>query len=358
MKNVFKLANGKWRFEIVENGKRYRKSFSSKTDAVDYAKNWFDARKFELSFFLNLPKERIKDIKDAIAILPKGLSLCEAVRKVSENASFDISISDAFDAYKKAIIKRRGSADFLRISSFFEKFPHWPDSNSVLEWILDRGMPKTVREHYSQLKAFFSFAVRRGFIKTSPLESINPSTDLPKIQRAKIQIWNLTDLKLFFEFLKENRPQWINWFCVACFTGIRHAEINRLKPEHFDIEHKRIIMPYDITKTGDSWILEGLDNIWACLDKYGYDIEPITDSATRRLHEAFAKWYFARTKKFFSWENNICRHSFCTYHLSLYRNPVKTAMLLKHRNPDTMWQHYLAGLVKKELAQEYFQIVP
>ena len=45
-------------------------------------------------------------------------------KKTSERASFDISISDAFDAYRKAIIKRIGSADFLRISSFLEKFPH------------------------------------------------------------------------------------------------------------------------------------------------------------------------------------------------------------------------------------------
>ena len=96
--NVFKLANGKWRFEIVENGKRYGKSFSSKTDAVAYAKNWIDARKFELSFFLNLPKERIKDIKDALDMLPEGKSLLESVKKAWRYFS-DANLHQLADEY-------------------------------------------------------------------------------------------------------------------------------------------------------------------------------------------------------------------------------------------------------------------
>ena len=37
MKNVFKISDGRWRFEIVQNGKRFIKTFKSKNEATDYA---------------------------------------------------------------------------------------------------------------------------------------------------------------------------------------------------------------------------------------------------------------------------------------------------------------------------------
>ena len=363
MKNIYRLPTGKWQFEVVLNGKRHRKNFSSKNEAITYANNYKQARRFELSFFTELSPEQIKDIKDAISILPANMSLCDAVKKATEISSSDISILKAWQIYYDVLEKRKGKKIKLRIASFFTDFNDWSYAvpNKILDWLLQRGMPKTIKEYYSELKSFFSFSVRRGFIKKSPIDSIKPSTDLPKVKRADIATWtDFDDLKLFFQFLKEKRPQWVNWFCIACFAGIRNAEINRLKPEFFDRENKIITMPYNITKTGDSWIMEDLlpNNIWACLDKYGYEIKPLSDSASRRLHEAFSKWYEQKTNKPFVWKDNICRHSFCTYHLSLHRNPIKTAMLLKHRNPDTMWQHYLAGLVKKDVAKAYFEIVP
>ena len=81
MKNVFKIANGKWRFEIVVNGKLHRKTFSAKNEAIEYANNFKQARRFEFSFFTNLSPERIKDIKDALDLLPENISLNHIVRK-------------------------------------------------------------------------------------------------------------------------------------------------------------------------------------------------------------------------------------------------------------------------------------
>ena len=362
MKNINKLKNGKWQFEIICNGKRHRKNFSTKTDAITYASNYKSARKFDLSFFQQLSGDVIKDIKDALAMLPNNMTLVEAVDKATSFASSDIKMIDAWNIYLDNLRNIKGKEPKLRIRSFFTDFPTWEKTipNDITQWLSQRGMPKTIKEYYSQLKAFFSFSVRRGFIKKSPMDSIDPSTDFPKIQRSKISIWNdFNELKMFFEFLKEKRPQWVNWFCIACFAGIRNAEINRLKPEFFDRINKTITMPYNITKTGDSWLMEDLpDNLWQCLDKYGYEIQPMSDSAQRRLHEIYIKWCKEKYNKSVEWKDNVCRHSFCTYHLSLHRNPAKTSLLLKHRNPDTMWQHYLAGLVDKETAKKYFEIIP
>lgn len=360
MKNIFKLANGKWRFERQINGKTHRRTFSAKNDAVIYAKKFADARKFDLAFMTGLTNERIKDIRDTLEILPADARLKDIVESFLKNASPNTSMRDAFQLFKDHLLSLKGKPPRLRMSAFIDHFQDWEcvSENKLLDYLMGRGMPKTVIEYYSQIKRFYDFAKRRKFITAAPTDNIT-TQDLPAIKRSKIFVWTIPELRLFFRFLKECKPRFLNWFAIACFAGIRRAEINRLKPEYIDLKRKTILLPYDITKTGDSWLMEDLpENLWAWLDAYGTKIEKLTDATFSRLVAAWEEWTEKNGGGKIKWQHNICRHSFCTYHLSLWRNPAKTSLLLKHREPNTMWQHYLAGLVDKKTAKEYFEIMP
>ena len=99
MRNIIHLKNGKWRFEKVINGKTYSKTFSTKTDAITYASNFNNARKFDLSFFQQLSGDVIKDIKDALAMLPNNMTLVEAVDKATSFTSSDVKMIDAWNIY-------------------------------------------------------------------------------------------------------------------------------------------------------------------------------------------------------------------------------------------------------------------
>lgn len=81
MKNVFRCNDDTWKFQAMIKGKKYRKSFKSKTEAEAYARTFFDARKMDLTFFSNLSGEQLKDIKEALAILPEGKTLHEVVER-------------------------------------------------------------------------------------------------------------------------------------------------------------------------------------------------------------------------------------------------------------------------------------
>lgn len=359
MKNINKLKNGKWQFEVVVNGKRHRKNFSSKNEAINYANNYKSARKFELSFFTGLSGQQINDIKNALEILPQNKTLTAIVSEYIKNTPSDTSMQDAFTFYKAHLTSLKGKSPKLRMHKFISDFVEWKNvsDNKLLDWLKLRGMPKTIIEYYAQIKRFYEFAKRRKFIAIAPTDNITQS-DLPKIQRSKVCVWDIQNVNLFFQFLKEKRPRFLNWFAIACFAGIRRAEINRIKPEYIDTKRKTILLPYDITKTGDTWLMEDLpDNLWKWIDSYGTKIENLTDATFSRLVEAWEKWTEAKGEKI-PWQHNICRHSFCTYHLSLFRDPAKTSLLLKHREPNTMWQHYLAGLVDKKTAKKYFDIMP
>ena len=156
MKNINKLKNGKWQFEIICNGKRHRKNFSTKTDAITYASNYKSARKFDLSFFQQLSGDVIKDIKDALAMLPNNMTLVEAVDKAISFTSSDVKMIDAWNIYLDNLRNIKGKEPKLRIRSFFTDFPTWEKTipNDITQWLSQRGMPKTIKEYYSQLKAF------------------------------------------------------------------------------------------------------------------------------------------------------------------------------------------------------------
>lgn len=358
MKNINKLKNGKWQFSMIINGKRHRKNFSTKTDAITYASNFNNARKFDLSFFQQLSGDQIKDIKDTLAILPKGKTLHSIVSDYIKRNSFDVSMKKAFELYKEHFISI-GKNPKLRIQSFIEHFKEWDNVNEnvLLEWLKLRGMPKTILHYFSQIKRFYEFSKRRKLIVNAPTDNIS-SEDFPIIKRSDIAIWQINEVELFFKFLQEQKPKYANWFAIACFAGIRRAEISRLKPEYIDLNKKTILLPYNITKTGDTWLMEDLpSNLWLWLEKYGTNIPKMYNTGFDIVTNEWIKWvsnYDVKTE----WKHNICRHSFCTYHLSLYRNPSKTSLLLRHREPNTMWQHYLAKLVDKETAKKYFEIIP
>ena len=98
MKNVFKIAGDKWRFEIQTNGKIIRKTFMSKSEAIDFRNAFFAARKFDLAFFTFLSGEQIKDIKDALKVLPQGKTLLQSVQKAWEFDSSQ-SLHDFLDKF-------------------------------------------------------------------------------------------------------------------------------------------------------------------------------------------------------------------------------------------------------------------
>lgn len=122
MKNVFKLASGKWRFECLLKGKLYRKTFKTKTEAEAYKRNFDSAGKFDLAFFLDLPPSSISDIKNALAILPKDKTLEESVKLAWQfYSSRDLSklADDYIDLKKQKYAAGKLCSDELRHNQGF-----------------------------------------------------------------------------------------------------------------------------------------------------------------------------------------------------------------------------------------------
>ena len=357
VKNVYKLPNGNWQFEIVVKGKRFRRNFSSKNDAVAYANSFKSARKFELSFFASLSTAQIDDLRSALDLLPSGLTLTRIVKKYLEQ-NLPVSV-DSFVADFIAIKEAKHLSENLcavelrqiksRLNALKSEFPTFETitPESILAFLKSRGKNKTVSNWRGTINEFFNYCVRKNAIKQNPLSLILKDEFLKAEEKFEIEILSLDDAKTFFSIVEEKYPRIAKFYALAMFAGIRVAEIPRLKDEYFRYDEKKIIFPAQIGKVKKSWVLEDLpDNLWAWLEKYKN--APIV---------APSEWTRRFGFKPLKLPHNFARHSFATYHISLFFDFAKTARIT--RNSEQMLkQHYLSMLVDKATAKAYFEIFP
>ncbi len=357
MKNIFRIANGRWRFVQTVNGKKILKSFKTKAQAEEYARNYLKSKIFDLAYFFNLSDEQRKDIKDAILELPVGKSLLESVRKAWQFHS-EANLHDIANQYV-AIKKTKHDSSMLshgeythisgRINNFKDNFNSFSElqPNKLLEYLRSKGANKTVNNWRGTISEMLDFAVSRGAIASNPLKQIHSDEFIKAQPLRRIGFLSVDDAKTFMEFIEAKYPQYARFFALALFCGIRVEEIPRLKDNYFRYDEKKIIFPAQIGKVKKAWTLEDLpDNLWVWLEKYKNTLIKRPSNTLRTT-----------LGKKFNLPKNFTRHSFATYHLSLYFDLTKTAKIT--RNSEQMLQdHYWGSLTGKGVAKEYFEILP
>jgi integrase len=349
--------NTPYQTDYYANGKRIRRSYKTYEEAVeDYERYQNTLTKAQnVLWTRNLTIEQVADINTALNMLPKGKTLVDAVKTLIDAVTL-IPMSKVVEIFKDS--KKELSYDYvstlsLRIDSFLAHFENWDNANadSIREWISSRGSPKTINHYFTLVGEFYRFAYRRRYIDKNPMDMLS-ALDFPKIKRKPPKYFSVKDVQVILDFIVNKYPKWVSWFAVGLFSGIRHAEINKLTKNNFNFSRKEITLQSDIVKTGDTWLMENLpSNLWSWLDKYP-TLNPISKSQFPELTKSIER------NTGIKWIHNGLRHSFATYHLSKYRDSAKTSLLLRHRNKDTLWQHYLGGLVSEDIANQYFSIVP
>jgi integrase len=155
---------------------------------------------------------------------------------------------------------------------------------------------------------------------------------------------------------------------LMMFAGVRPEEIRGddkppLKWENIDKKARIVRIPGGVSKTRQARVLEGLpDNLWSWLAD-GPDAGPITSVRIRSLIMSAqrAGGFVGRGRakeRLVAWPQDGMRHSFATYHVALFADPGKTALLLGHEGSPTMLYRHYRGLTTKDQAEEYFKIVP
>lgn len=338
-----------------EDGKYRRKYFYSKKDAESFKRNLEISETPLKKKLLSLSVSQIDDIFSALSIIPNGRTLTEAVKLAWQYES-GADMSKLKSSFIEIKLAKRMSPSHMkhivsRLDDFCAHFPSFASAtpSAILDYIRSRGGQKTILHYRSTISDFFSYCFRKGAIKSNPFDKLYFDDFRVETQKVEIGFLSVLQARDFLLLLEEKYPQYCKFYALSLFAGVRIDECERFKNEFIDYEDKSITFPKEIVKGGKmAWIVRDYEpNLWKWLEKYrNFDFKRPSNTLRTKIG------------KILNLPHNFARHTFATYHLSLYKDAERTRFITRHTNAQTLQNHYFGALVDKEIAKSYFEILP
>lgn len=348
-------GNRQWAVRFYENKKRRQRYFCTEREARAFVRELERNIQKRVRIARDLSPDEIEDYLKAKK-LAGSLGVAEMIERLLIDAKTAPAATGApiiDTAHKFLAEKARAQRSKIhinhlraRIEAFAAHFKTWSgiSEHAFMAWLLKRGAPRTIKNVYCDVSNFCAYAQRRGWISSNPIQNVH-ADDLPRVVKGKIGILTPTELRTFLAHVEEAAPQYLPYFWVQAFAGIRNAEAQRLRWDMIDTKRQTITLDASIVKTRDAWTMRDLPPIlWRKLSRHKHGAK----------WEAPSDWEEAQLHLSVPWKPNCLRHSFATYHLSLYGDAPRTSLLLRHTNPRQLYQSYLSALVPKDVAGDYF----
>lgn len=241
------------------------------------------------------------------------------------------------------------------VDSFGDQISSEVSTDSIEEWLdsLNVGSLTTVHGYFRAIRGLFNFAKRKGYVKESPLDSIDQENIKPHEMKVEV----LT-LKQASKVLSQAPARVVPSIVLGLFCGLRTVEVQRLDWSNVDLRRRQVYLPSDITKTGQARWVTISDNAVEWLRPYDQSEGSIRPAEGEEGYSAFRREMsnVAKTCGIGKWKNHL-RHSFASYHYALHRNMESTVAELGHQNRQITWKHYQKA-VSHEDAERFWQIYP
>lgn len=151
-------------------------------------------------------------------------------------------------------------------------------------------------------------------------------------------------------FLSVLDPDWLPFFAISAFTGLRREEVSRLDWSEVKLGRSLIDLPFSKSKNGKRKLEEIPENLLAILSPFACaegSIMPRKKLALAMTNAALAAGI--------KWKQNCLRHSFCSYAVAV-KGLDWTAMEADH-STKMLRDSYLE-VVTKDDAERYWKIRP
>ena len=337
-----------------------------------------------------------REYEEAKRHLPSGVSLVEAAIFYA-NSNLDPqrpgSLEKAVEAYLKLKEKSVDSSTYAGYRTALNdlKARHAikpleaikaSDLLEILDGLSESGAtPVTIRNRYNCWRVFFKWIHRKRYVKSNALLEIDFKTELPALEESEKHPLRVDQVQAIMQLLECGCPdrrgrtadvsRFLLWAALQFFLGARTSEADRFRYEWIQKDLGRIYIPRWSTnratgekkkgaKTKDPWAIVNIErNFWTWFERQP-DKKPegLIPVPTRATWEKDIQPAILAACGLATWPSNAKRDSFATYHISLYKNPGATALVLKHKNPVMLYKSYLGKIVRPEIARTYFSIVP
>lgn len=352
-----------WGAKIDGKRKLKTKSFASQSAANEFALALKQKRREHGSAALNfdpVSHRRFLDFQEAIgnADLFEVLKVWQDHQRRKSAFTLFFAVEKYLAIHREEISTEKNKTHVaLHLSRFCEFSGNRPlheiDSDSIREFLRQLRETKdfqavTVRHHLRTLKAFFNRATIEQWSVENPAARV-PS---PRVNDQEVSVMPLADAKTLFSFIQNNpiAPR----LALEAFGGLRNASAEKLRLEDIDWSNRGITLPAASHKSRKRHYIENQpENLWTWLEAWRNDPRP-WKMTRRQCLEAKSKAFLDSGVPH---PHNVLRHSFCSYHIAMRTDAALTAVLLQHRNPSTLYQHY-KGRATASDAEAFFSIVP
>jgi hypothetical protein len=365
-------------WEVFGHGIRRR--FKKEIDARDFRRR----KENELRNIVNrthtvetsLSGEQMEEAENAFRRLGNRYTLTGAIDfylKHNQAADFKIAIGEAATKFRGAMegqVRARTLVQLKSTLGLFEQFVEASDLGQITEHEVEGFLrsirakdgitpasPKTWNNYRNDLSLFFDWCIEGwsqaddGKLKENRWISRNPATNVKRLkhENGHITILPLAQAQALMNYLADFKGgKLVRYFALALFAGVRpggELEKLALHPELINLDNRVIRITPVISKTGTTRQIKIRENLYQWLIAYPNEIFPVNCDRE-----------FKAVRKKFGLSHDICRHSFISYHIGLFKE-FATAALESGNSESIIKSHYLNTSTFTD-AEAFWDIVP
>lgn len=353
-------------------GKYVRKYYSTKEEAQTALQLLENGVPQAREAIATLSGSEARDFVQAKRLLDEagnGHSVLEAVRyylRTHETRLPDKTFAAAYEDY--ITLKCEPDTKYwMSQRATLRKFEHLSerelqDLSAEDFWSVLKAIPESTRaQHMRHLRAVFNYAMSAKdggpYLARNPIHALHIPDTTPN---GPIEIYAPETVEKYLTYALDYELALLPYFVLGFFCGVRpEGELRKLEWSAVDWHRGRLNIPAHVAKGGKrARPIDIPENALAWLAAYRSrsgavegNVLALTNKQLRDARAVANKIAGAR------WIQDGMRHSFATYHVALYDDPITTGLRMGHLGTLMMGRHYVAGVHKEEGAK-YFAIAP
>ena len=219
------------------------------------------------------------------------------------------------------------------------------------------GLSDWIDDHYDGSPAPSTFNRALSTLRTMWDKSEQPNNLFEKIETRtrpggdeEVRVLPVADAEKLFAFGFKYHPWLMPKIALEAFVGIRFGSVGKLPKERIDFAGKKILLTAGIIKTRKRRVIEMIEpNVWSWM---ALATDQTWSISERQYLDAKSKLFI---KAGVPHPHNCFRHSACSYHVSAFDSPSRTALMLCHSNERQVWSTY-NGAANKADGIRYYSI--
>lgn len=346
----------------LQQGKRVRETFTSKGEAETVAEQQRIARANEgvLSAATTL-ETRLEAARCLIKLAPYGATLTEATdHYVGQVLRYRTGPSVA-ELIDQLLTQKRSSGcratTICTLEYFFNRVRDLFGARRLSEISLaelkplclaPELAPRTRFNRIRLLRQLYNHAVAAGWVGenlaariSAPIYEVDEPGVLPVAEAYQL-------------LMHADNYGLLGYVGVVLLGGVRSAEALKMNWSSVKTADQEIVIGASIAKTRARRVIPYAETLAAWLPVGSRRTGPLVDQ------EHFERNFNALRKAagISVWPHNALRHSFASYHLAAFRDPVRTAYLMGHRSGTDMLDSCYKGLVSGVDARQFWALRP